>query len=109
VFDEVAVQVQDPVDLVPADWSRSSIAALGHQGEPLIHFGRGDVVVVGEAVARDELGYVEAAALVVEVAPEEHEEVADLSWPAGDEFGGSQFGLDRSDSGQGGRSYLPAP
>ena len=79
------VHVSASVHFIAADGPRFVAESVGHTVKPFVHLGRGHFVVVREAVARDLLRNVEAAASVVEVSPEEHEEVAKLERPTCDE------------------------
>src|SRR5688572_4726709 len=93
------VEVANAGDLVSAD-GRVAVgvaAGGGHQGQPLID-APGGYVLEGEAVGGDVAGDVQAAAFVVEVAPEQHPEVADLEGPLAHDAGGAQARFDRSDS-----------
>jgi hypothetical protein len=70
-----------------------------HQVQPVVHIGRGEPLVMWITVTCDELGSVEPAALVVEVAPQKNEEVADLDGPGRHKVGGAELGLDRANAG----------
>jgi hypothetical protein len=89
------VDVFDVADGVSADRRVAAgvAAGSGHEGEPAVDLEGCDLVVAGVAVGSDQPGYVQATALVVEVSPQQHPEVADLERPLPDHFGGSQAGL----------------
>src|SRR6185369_1752622 len=97
------VDVPTAADLIPAQWRVAVRLDLrsSHEPQPPLDDGGGYLVVEREAVAGDRLRDVQAAAEIIQVAPEEHPEVAHLERPHGHDPRRTQGRLDRTDAGHG--------
>ena len=73
------VEVAPAIDLVTAD-----DVVIGPELDPAVHLLLGDVTVEWEAVGDNQAHVVDAASEVIEVSPEQHPGISDLSGPARD-------------------------
>jgi hypothetical protein len=90
----LVLPVDDVQEVVAGHLVAADASVVGEPLHPAVELAFGDVAVKGEQVAGEQTEVVDAAALVVAVAPEQDPGVADFTWPASDGEIGAELGLD---------------